>query len=296
MLAGKIRSFYIEESSQKEKEKIKDMNKKTVSVIMGFYNNESTLARAIDSIINQTFNNWELILCDDGSNDGSYSIANNYLNRYPDKIKLLRNKKNMHLAAALNKCLSVATGEYIARMDADDESLPDRFEKQLSFLEKHPEFILCGTDIIVADEISGIEKRLYSIPFPDRFTLYKHTPFNHATILCRRRLLSDLGGYTESRSVFRCEDKDLWYRFFAFDYKGANINEPLYKVYENEASIYRRTPRSRWNIFITNLRGFKLLKYPWYWYHKPFINLTKVFIPRTLLVYYKKKKKRVDKK
>lgn len=259
-----------------------------ISVIMGMYNGDDTLSRAIDSIINQTYDNWELIICDDGSTDSSYQIAEAYKYQFPEKIKLLRNEQNRHLACALNRCLEVAEGEYIARMDADDESLPDRLGKQISFLETHLEYILCGTDIIVADEIACVENRLHSIALPDRFTMYKHTPFNHATVMCRRRLFSELGGYTESRSVIRCEDKDLWYRFFACDYKGANINEPLYKVYENEASIYRRTPRSRWNIFITNLRGYRLLKYPWYWYYKPFINLLKILIPRRLLAYIKK--------
>ena len=112
-----------------------NQNKTKVSVIMGFYNNESTLARAINSILNQTYDKWELIMCDDGSTDYSYSIAKDYFKKYPDRIKLLQNPKNRHLANALNRCLKVASGEYIARMDADDESLPQRFELQAEFLE-----------------------------------------------------------------------------------------------------------------------------------------------------------------
>ena len=114
-----------------------NQNKTKVSVIMGFYNNESTLARAINSILNQTYDKWELIMCDDGSTDYSYSIAKDYFKKYPDRIKLLQNPKNMHLANALNRCLKEASGEYIARMDADDESLPQRFERQVEFLDNH---------------------------------------------------------------------------------------------------------------------------------------------------------------
>ena len=103
---------------------------------MGIYNCESTLERAIESIVNQTYGNWELIMCDDGSTDSTYEIAERYRDRFPEKIIILRNDKNMHLANALNKCLQAATGEYIARMDADDESLPERFEKQIMFLSR----------------------------------------------------------------------------------------------------------------------------------------------------------------
>lgn len=263
-------------------------NNKKISVIMGVYNCESTLERAIESIVNQTYGNWELIMCDDGSTDSTYEIAERYRDRFPEKIIILRNDKNMHLANALNKCLQAATGEYIARMDADDESLPERFEKQIMFLELHSDYTLCGTSMLYINEISQQVTVLKNIAFPNKNTLQNHTPFYHPTIMCRRKMYEELDGYNESKTTIRCEDKDLWYRFFAAGYKGYSLQEPLYKYYENEESIYRRTPRSRWNIFITNLRGYKLLGYPWYWYYKPFVNLCKVFIPRKLLVMYKK--------
>ena len=101
-----------------------------ISILMGIYNCADTLSRAIDSIVNQTYTNWELILCDDGSVDSTYEIAKQYQNKYPDKIVLLKNEKNIQLAATLNHCLEYATGKYISRMDGDDESTPDRFEKQ----------------------------------------------------------------------------------------------------------------------------------------------------------------------
>lgn len=268
-------------------------NKTKVSVIMGFYNNESTLARAINSILNQTYDKWELIMCDDGSTDHSYSIAEEYLKQYPDRIKLLQNTKNRHLANALNRCLKVASGEYIARMDADDESLPQRFELQAEFLDSHSEYILCGTGCLMFDEITQSERIINCVEKPNKYTMYNHTPFNHATIMCRRQMYKELGGYSESACNVRCEDKDLWYRFFTKNYKGYNIHIPLYKVYEDEASIFRRTPRSRWNIFITNLKGYKLLRYPWYWYYKPFISFMKLFIPRKLQIMYKKMKRKV---
>lgn len=263
---------------------------------MGFYNNEITLSRAIESIVNQTYDNWELIMCDDGSTDKSYIIAEEYRNKFSGRIVLLRNSHNMHLANALNRCLEVSTGEYIARMDADDESVSTRFEKQVNFLSARPDCILCGTGCVIFDEISGSEKIVECVETPDKYTIYSHTPFNHATIMCHKRLYTELGKYSESSIAIRCEDKDLWYRFFAAGYKGCNINEPLYKVYENESSIYRRTPRSRWNIFLTNIKGYKKLDFPWYWYYKPFLNVLKILVPRRLLILIKMRRSNRERK
>lgn len=108
---------------------------------MGIYNCAPTLSEAIDSIVNQTYDNWELIMCDDGSTDDTYRIAESYRQKYPDKVKLIRNRHNSGLNITLNHCLEYAKGEYIARMDGDDISLPQRFEKEFNFLETHPNMI-----------------------------------------------------------------------------------------------------------------------------------------------------------
>ena len=94
---------------------------------MGIYNCADTLAAAIDSILAQTYTDWELILCDDGSADRTYEVAEDYRSRYPEKIVLLKNERNMGLNYTLNRCLEQAKGAYIARMDGDDVSLPHRF-------------------------------------------------------------------------------------------------------------------------------------------------------------------------
>ena len=88
-----------------------------VSIIMGIYNCATTLPEAIDSIFAQTYSDWQLILCDDGSKDGTYVVAKAYQERLPDKIILLKNEENMGLNHTLNRCLQVAAGEYVARMD-----------------------------------------------------------------------------------------------------------------------------------------------------------------------------------
>lgn len=263
-------------------------NKYQISVILSCYNCEKTLNKAIDSILAQTYTSWVMICCDDGSTDETYQILKEYKERYPDKFVILRNERNMKLAYSLNKCLCCVKTDYIARMDADDESMPDRFEKQIDFLSNHPEYIVCGTRILIDSKLSGHQYVSKTEEQPDKFTLHKYTPFNHATIMCRREMFDVLGGYSEEYKAVRCEDKELWYRFFSHNLTGANLNEPLYKLVEDKALIYRSTRRSRWNGFITEIQGYRLLKYPWYWYVKPVVNLLKILIPKGLIVFYYK--------
>ena len=122
-----------------------------ISVLMGIYNCEATLPAAIDCILAQTVENWELILCDDGSADNTFSVAQGYVDKYPEKIILLKNEKNMGLNHTLNRCLETARGEYIARMDGDDLCSPDRFKKELAALEAHPEMALVSTAMTYFD-------------------------------------------------------------------------------------------------------------------------------------------------
>ena len=116
------------------------IDKPLVSVLMPIYNCEHTLEAAIDSIIMQTYSNWELIVCDDCSTDKSYAILHQYKKRLKDKMIILKNRTNSRIAYTLNHCLQYAQGEYIARMDGDDLSIPDRLEKQVCFLMTHPEY------------------------------------------------------------------------------------------------------------------------------------------------------------
>lgn len=262
------------------------MKQKRVSVIMACYNCEKTLNKAINSILAQTYSDWVMICCDDGSTDGTPQILNNFKSKYPDKFIIIRNERNMKLAYSLNQCLKYVNTDYVARMDADDESFPERFDKQVLFLDTHPEFIVCGTEILIYNEMSGKQYVKKVDCCPDKLTLFRHTPFNHATIMCRREMYSVLEGYRDDKTTVRCEDKDLWYRFFCHNLSGSNLKEPLYKLSEDIAHIKRNTARSRWNGFVTDIHGYKMLKYPWYWYYKPFFSLLKILIPKCIVVLY----------
>ena len=259
-----------------------------ISILMGIYNCAPTLEEAIDSILNQTYTNWELILCDDCSTDDTYKIAESYQKQYPGKIILLKNEKNSRLAFTLNHCLENATGEFVARMDGDDISVSERFEKQVAFLRSHPDIVLVGTAMQRFSDDGSLGAIAYCEEYPDKDTPYnKGLVFNHATIMAYREVYNKLGGYTVAPRTVRGQDMDLWFRFLASGYYGANIQDPLYMVRENEAAIARRNAKDRWITFQTEIYGYKLLHYKCFRYIKPLLNLLKVFVPINLIVKYR---------
>lgn len=237
------------------------MQSKKISVIMGIYNSEDTLDVAINSIIDQTYENWELIMCDDGSTDNSFDIAKKYKDKFPDKIRLLKNKTNIKLAATLNHCLRYVEGDYIARMDADDISLPNRFEEQVKFLEGNLQYDLVGSQMISFNEHGYIGLKGV-IEKPDKYYLRYRAPFAHATIMCKKKVYDDLNGYRTSKEIRRCEDIDLWFRFFSKGFSGYNIQQPLYKVREDNNAFKRRSFKYGVDAAIVCLKGYKLLNYP----------------------------------
>ena len=249
-----------------------------VSVIMGIYNCSQTLREAIDSILGQTFSDWQLVLCDDGSSDDTYTIAKVYQNMYPEKIVLLRNERNMGLNHTLNRCLAASTGEYIARMDGDDISLSTRLEKEAAFLDSHPEYAIVSTPMIFFDE-NGDWGRSRAIEKPVKQDFIHHSPVHcHAPCMIRREAYLAVGGYTEDPHMLRFEDINLWYKLYANGYTGYNLDEPLYKMRDDLAATRRRGLRSRMNGVYVTYVGFKLFQFPWYMYSYVFLDFLKHFI------------------
>ena len=210
-----------------------------VSVIMGAYNCEDTLDESLESLLGQSFSDWEAVICDDASKDSTLEKLNKYKEKYPEKFVVLHNERNLTLAGTLNRCLAEAKGEYIARMDCDDISVPDRFQKQVEFLDTHPEYAVVGTYMQSFDE-TGLHHIIQNKQEPTKFDLPKSNAFAHATIMMRKSVYDDLGGYTVSSKTRRLEDAELWYRFFEKGYNGYTLSEPLYLVREDEATFKRR--------------------------------------------------------
>ena len=273
------------------------MANKKVSIIMGIYNCADTLGEAIDSILAQTFDDWELILCEDGSKDDTYAVAKSYQEQYPDKIVLLQNERNMGLNYTLNRCLQEAKGEYVARMDGDDISVPTRLEKLVNALEENPQFVVVSSSMIRFDE-SGEWGQNKVIPFPEKKDFLKHSPFFcHAASMTRREVFLEVGGYTVHKNLLRVEDCHLWYKIYAKGYKGMNLEEPLYKMRDDQNATNRRTVKNRLNVIYVTWVGFKLVKMPWYSYiyaiRTTVLELLKIITPSFV---YKMMHKRKNKK
>lgn len=261
------------------------LDNEKISVIMAVYNCESTVSSAIDSIISQTYTDWQLIICDDCSTDDTYEIVAKYQRVYPDKIKLIKNSQNMKLPYSLNHCLKYADGKYVARMDGDDLSTSDRFQKQIDFLKAHPDIDLVGGAMEVFDgtAITGVMSR------PEKVDKYNFG-FNHATIMTYRYVYLKLDGYSLAKRAVRCEDLDLWFRFFAAGFKGANIPDVIYTVTDDENARSRRNFKGRINAMRTLFFGYHLLHYPIYKYPIALNPVIKGFFPRFLYDFFRNKK------
>ena len=265
------------------------MENETISVLMGIYNCADTLPEAIDSILRQTYPDWQLILCDDCSTDDTYEVARSYQEQYPDKIILIRNETNSRLAYTLNHCLENATGKYLARMDGDDISVPERFEKELTFLRQHPEYDLVGCAMQRFSSEDGLADVVQPSEYVDKYSIRNGPPFCHATIMTYKRVYDALGGYTVSKRTMRAQDYDLWFRFFAAGYRGHNLPEALYLVREDMNAIKRRTFQVRWNAFRTTVIGYRLLGFPKRWLIKKFFRMIlKSLVPYRLIYWIRR--------
>lgn len=214
-----------------------------VSVILPCYNCEQTIREAIDSIIDQTYSNWKLIVCDDGSTDGTYAILQQYKEQLGDQMILLQNEKNSKIATTLNHCLAYAEGKYIARMDSDDRCRPLRFEKQVQYLEEHADVDCVGTGVEVFDE-HGIRGQRYIDQYPVKDTIFKKVPFAHPTIMMKAEAYQLLDGYRVCRETLRAEDVDLWFRFWEKGLKGYNIQEILLDYRERCCDYCKRNMKA----------------------------------------------------
>lgn len=244
-----------------------------ISVIMGIYNCEKTLSEAIESILNQTEEDWELIMCDDGSSDHTLVVAQEYEKKYPDKIKVIKNKENRGLNYTLNHCLKHARGQYIARMDGDDLCSPERFEKELYVLENEKEISIVSTDMEFFDE-NGVWGKISHPDYPVKSDFIRESPFCHAPCMVRREAYMKVKGYTVADKLLRVEDYHLWFKMYRAGFKGKNIHETLYQMRDDRDAYKRRSVKNRLNesyIKALIIREFKLPIYNYAYVLRPII-------------------------
>lgn len=258
-------------------------NNDTVSVIMAVYNCEKTVSQAIESILNQTYQDIQFIICNDCSTDNTAKIVKEYAENYPDKIVFIENEKNLMLPSSLNHCLEYVTGKYVARMDGDDYSYPDRLEKQVSFLKNNPDFDLVGTGMEIFDgkkTVGTIIKK----EIPQKEDTVQTNVFSHATILTYSYVYDVLGGYSIEPRAIRVEDFDLWIRFYFEGFKGYNIPDTLYRVLEDENTMKRRKFKYRVNGYKTAKYGVNLLGLSRKYLVEAIFSLLKGLIPKPIYV------------
>jgi len=201
---------------------------------MSVYNGGNYLSQSIRSILEQTFTNFEFIIIDDGSTDESWEIISRYA-QSDDRIKPMRNGKNVGLTKSLNKGLALAKGEYIARQDVDDLSLPFRIEKQISYLDKNRDIGLLGTAYHTQNDQIGISLSLPPLHDTDiRWQMLFHNAFCHSSVVFRK-YFPGVGQLFYDESLSYSQDYELWGRILALS-NVENLGEPLL--------LYRQHPKS----------------------------------------------------
>jgi len=199
-----------------------------ISVIMPVYNGEAFLATAIESVLNQTIGDFELLIVYDESTDGSFAVIEHY-QRYDHRIKVIGGQRRT-LIAALNKGIDVARGKYIARMDADDISLPERFSKQVALMEsEHAD--ICGCHFVMVDPEDRVIQYV-SVPTSSyAIALYccVGSPFPHPGVMLRTASIKKASLYYGTGPFEAIEDLDLWARMIFSGLKPANVDEVLLK-------------------------------------------------------------------
>ena len=229
-----------------------------VSVIMSAYNeNKKEIKQAIESILNQTFKNFEFIIVLDNPQN---KILKDFINGYKEKdkrIKIIINKKNIGLANSLNKCINLSQGKYIARMDADDISLNNRIEKEYEYLEKNKNISVVSTNKIVIDENENELYKATKLPTKDDDikNILKYTNIIvHPSVMFRKSDIEKIGNY---RNFKTSQDYDLWMRVCSNNLKFGIIDEYLIKYRVRQNNISNSNPLKQWIIHEYILKLYK---------------------------------------
>lgn len=256
---------------------------------MGIYNqwDENALLNAVNSILNQSLQDFEFIIYDDGSKQ---EVAQRILKlaELDKRIIVIGKSINHGLGYSLNRCIEKATGEYIARMDADDISVPCRLEKQIAFLDAHTEYMWCGCNAILFDE-TGIcgERKMPEVP--STIDYLKYSPFIHPSVVYRATVFEQMNGYCISKETLRCEDYELFMRLHKEGYQGYNIQETLFWYREDKDSFKRRGVLARINEAKIRYHNFKamgiLLPKGWIYVLRPILA---GFVPHRILLWIKR--------
>ncbi len=234
------------------------MEQPMVSVIMGVYNqwDGQILRDAVNSILNQTFRDFEFIWDDGSCPEAAENVQ--ALGGLDQRIIIAGREENRGLAFSLNECIRLAKGKYIARMDADDFSMPCRLERQVDFLESHPEYGWCGTSAELFDE-NGVWGLRPMPEIPQMADYFRYSPYIHPSVMFRRELFDQERGYLDTQETLRCEDYEIFMSLVGRGQKGYNLQESLFRYRETRESYRKRKIHYRINEAKTRYRSYKKL-------------------------------------
>ena len=199
------------------------MNKKLISVLLPVFNAEEDINIAIQSILNQSYKDFELLIIDDGSTDNSYQICMN-ISQQDNRVKVFKNHNNLGLTKSLNLLINESNGEYLARQDADDWSEGTRFEKQLKFMNDE------NIDVVYARSVRNDTQNIFprlSYYLPLNFVLRYKNPFIHGTMLAKKNIIEKVGGYDEK--FIYSQDYKLAFDLINLGFKLRIMKNVLYK-------------------------------------------------------------------
>ena len=237
------------------------MDKPRVTIIMSVKDGLPFLSEAIDSVLNQTFRDYLLLIIDDGSTDGSVALIEAYVGQH-GHVRLERNPRNLGLAASLARSVKLADTEFVARMDPDDIALPRRLEQQVAYLDDHKDVAILGTWATDIDE-HGQPLRPRNAPANHDAILSAMVyvnPLVHPTVMFRRDAVVQVGSYDASLRV--AEDYDLWFRCAAHGLRFANLEDRLLLYRVPKGTIFRKRARYGTQGVKTRWRGYKALHTP----------------------------------
>ena len=248
-----------------------------ISVVMPVYNGEQFVAKAVESILNQTFKEFEFVIIDDKSTDNSVKIIKSF---HDSRMKLIQNEKNFGVATSLNKGIQHSKGQYIARMDADDISYPNRLEEQFSFLEKNPGVSVLGTFASLFNENGRIWETHRPPVVPTLRGWLWGSQVIHASVMMKKQDVQLAGGYDPR--TYRVEDYDLWLRMIIKGYVIRTLPKVLYAIHWDLSDYNRKNLKRLISETKYKLMRFGDLGVPLYKYPLAFKPILPIFIPKRL--------------
>ena len=248
-----------------------------ISVVMPVFNAEGFVARAIESILNQTLKDFEFIIIDDSSTDNSVRVMKSF---HDPRIKLICNEKNVGVGASLNIGIKKARGKYIARMDADDVSYRNRLVEQIKFLERNRDVSVLGSCASLFDENGEIWGSIVPLAKPKLKDWLWSAQVIHASVLMKKEDVKSVGGYDSEANRF--EDYDLWLRIIKNGYVINTLQKELYGIHWDSSHFGRKAAKDRILESKCKLMRFRDLRVPIYKYFMILKPILPIFVPKSV--------------